>query len=185
MKFICLILCSLAMLPACALDGLTRSEAAALAAAAWKHHADTVSIPLPALAPLDSAAAFSWSIPSDLEPDATMDFVFGTKGEKPEVGYPLFIYLHGSGPRDREWDTGRRLAAHWEDAPSAYFIPRIPREGEYYRWWQKGKQWVWNRLLRRVLTMPDIDPDRIYVVGISEGGYGSQRLASFLADYLN
>jgi len=113
-----------------------------------------------------------------------MDFVFATKGEQPAAGYPLFIYLHGSGPRDVEWATGQKLAASWDDAPAAYFIPRIPREGEYYRWWQKGKQWAWRRLLRKALTMPGIDPDRIYILGISEGGYGSQRLASFLADYL-
>ena len=31
--------------------------------------------------------------------------------------------------------------------------------------------------------MPEVDKNRIYVFGISEGGYGSQRLASFYADY--
>lgn len=30
----------------------------------------------------------------------------------------------------------------------------------------------------------EIDPNRVYFFGISEGAYGSQRLASFYADYL-
>lgn len=165
-------------------QGLSRQAAEAEAASAWAHHADTITIDLPGLVPVASTEAASWTIPPELEPDATMDFYFGSKGSRPEKGYPLFIYLHGSGPRDSEWATGKAFADWWDDAPSVYFVPRIPREGEYYRWWQKGKQWVWDRLFRQVLAMPDIDPDRIYFVGISEGGYGSQRLASFLADYL-
>ena len=30
----------------------------------------------------------------------------------------------------------------------------------------------------------EFDPDKVYFFGISEGGYGSQRLASYYADYL-
>lgn len=36
----------------------------------------------------------------------------------------------------------------------------------------------------RLAMARGIDPSRIYLFGISEGGYGSQRLASFYADYL-
>ena len=61
--------------------------------------------------------------------------------------------------------------------------PQIPNEGEYYRWWQKAKQFAWEKLLRQSLLLGKIDPNRVYVFGISEGGYGSQRLASFYADY--
>jgi hypothetical protein len=35
-----------------------------------------------------------------------------------------------------------------------------------------------------MLLRPDIDPNRFYLFGISEGGYGGQRLASYYADYL-
>ena len=37
--------------------------------------------------------------------------------------------------------------------------------------------------MRQAMLNPDVDPNRLYVFGISEGGYGSQRLASFYADY--
>ena len=137
---------------------------------------------LPELKPLADEVRGSWVIPDSLEPHAVMDFFYGYKGEADR--YPLFIYLHGSGPRDNEWATGLMLGKTFEDAPSVYFIPRIPNEGEYYRWYQRGKQWVWDRLLRAALASGKIDPDRIYLMGISEGGYGSQRLASFYADYL-
>jgi len=114
-----------------------------------------------------------------------MAFYYGYKGDSiPANGYPLYIYLHGSGPRDAEWKTGIALAETFDDAPSAYFVPRIPNEGQYYRWWQRGKQYIWDKLFRQSIASGKIDPNRIYLVGISEGGYGSQRLASFYADYL-
>lgn len=129
----------------------------------------------------DSAA---WQIPSSLELDAVMKYYWGSKGEMPVNGYPLFLYLHGSGDPTHEWSNGLYFAKTFADAPSVYFVPRIPKTGEYYRWWQKGKQYAWEKLLRQSLVSGYIDPDRIYFFGISEGGYGSQRLASFYADYL-
>ena len=125
-----------------------------------------------------------WTLPDSLESKAVMPFYSGTKGDRPADGYPLFIYQHGSGPKDIEWANGLRLAQGFEDSPSAYVIPQIPNEGKYYRWWQQAKQWAWDRLFRQLLVHPDINPARIYLFGISEGGYGSQRLASFYADYL-
>lgn len=138
---------------------------------------------LAALRPLTDSVPHSWNVPSHLEPNAVMNYFWGTKGAKPTNGWPLFLYLHGSGPRDLEWQYGRLWALRFQDAPSAYFIPQIPQEGAWYRWWQKSKQWAWEKMLRLALC-GDIDPFRIYILGISEGGYGSQRLASFYADYL-
>ncbi|MDE6535620.1 MAG: hypothetical protein K2K82_06375 [Muribaculaceae bacterium] len=148
----------------------------------WRDYVAELPTVLPPPAQLDDARGGSWVIPDSLEQEAVMDFFFGVKGQA--KSYPLYIYLHGSGPRDYEWATGLKLAQAFDDAPSAYFIPRIPREGEYFRWYQKGKQWAWERLLRAALASDFIDPERIYLIGISEGGYGSQRLASFYADYL-
>lgn len=126
----------------------------------------------------------AWFLPDSLEPNARMNFYLGVKGEKPHEGYPVFLYLHGSGPREAEWATGLALAKQFQDGPSMYIIPQIPQEGGWYRWYQRSKQWAWERILHTVLSMPEVDKSRIYIFGISEGGYGSQRLASFYADYL-
>ena len=68
--------------------------------------------------------------------------------------------------------------------PVMLFHPPDSNEGAYYRWWQRAKQFAWERLLRQAFVDGDVDPLRVYLFGISEGGYGSQRLASFYADYL-
>ncbi len=126
-----------------------------------------------------------WRLPEELEPEATMPYYFIRKGEKPDNGYPLFLYMHGSGNKVHEWETGYILCNRYDDAPSLHFIPQIPNGyGELYRWAIQSKQWAWEKLLRLAFLEESIDPNRIYFYGISEGGYGSQRLASFYADYL-
>lgn len=141
-------------------------------------------VTLPTLTPLGEGATGQWCLPDSLEPQATLNFYYGSKGADGQTALPLFVYLHGSGPRALEWATGLKLCGSFDDAPSAYFIPQIPQEREWYRWYQQSKQWAIEALLRQSLAHGDIDPKRIYLFGISEGGYGSQRLASFYADYL-
>ena len=133
----------------------------------------------------------AWTLPSSLEPNAVLPYYYGSKKgitshqdvTNQQGTLPLFLYLHGSGPKQQEWETGLKLANLFKDAPSAYFIPQIPNEGEYYRWWQLAKQFAWEKLLRQTLVSDQMNANRLYVFGISEGGYGSQRLASFYADY--
>lgn len=132
---------------------------------------------------LQKGANSRWTLPNTLEPNATMPYYYGRKDGNAPKKLPLFLYLHGSGPKQQEWATGLKLGNLFKDAPSAYFIPQIPNEGEYYRWWQLAKQFAWEKLFRQALADDGMDANRLYVFGISEGGYGSQRLASFYADY--
>lgn len=139
---------------------------------------------LPVLNTLMEPVPGNWHLPEALEPHAVMPFYWGTKGVvEYGVKYPMFLYLHGSGPKAVEWNNGLVLGKRFKDAPSVYFIPQIPNEGEYYRWYQRSKQFAWEKLLRLALKSGHIDANRLYVFGISEGGYGSQRLASFYGDY--
>ena len=139
---------------------------------------------LPAPDSLAAARQYAWQLPDGSEPSTNMPFYFGTKGSKPEAGYPFFLYMHGSGEKNQEWSVGLKWCNYFNDSPSLYFIPQIPNTGRYYRWWHKSKQVVWQRLLRQAFLSGIVNPNRIYFFGISEGAYGSQRMASFYADYL-
>ena len=126
-----------------------------------------------------------WHLPEALEPKAVMPYYFIKKGDMPSDGYPLYLYMHGSGDKEREWETGFRLCASFEDSPSLHFVPQIPNTyGELYRWAIQSNQWAWEKLLRLAFVNGNINANKVYFFGISEGGYGSQRLASFYADYL-
>jgi hypothetical protein len=150
---------------------------------AWvelNRHADAEPLGTPAA--LNVPYVGRWTLPDSLE-HGTMPFYYGFKGTRPDGGYPLFIYLHGSGAKKQEWANGLYFGNHFDDAPCLYFIPQIPNE-DHYRWGEQSKQFCYEKLLRLALASGQADANRIYLYGISEGGYGSQRMASFYADYL-
>ena len=148
----------------------------AVAEAGGEHIASPVALP--------QTDTCLWHIPSQLEASATMPYYFGSTGAMPVGGWPLLLYLHGSGPKEREWATGKVLCQRFKGGDALYFIPQIPNEGQLYRWWHRSKQFAWERLLRQALASGKVNADSVYFFGISEGGYGSQRLAAFYADYL-
>lgn len=127
-----------------------------------------------------------WQIPDSLEPNATMPFYWGVNADAvPEGKLPMFLHMHGSGPKDYEWKVSHEICMHDFPSPAIYMIPQIPNGyGEYYRWAIVSKQWAWEKLLRHLFLNEKVDANRIHFIGISEGAYGSQRLASFYADYL-
>lgn len=122
---------------------------------------------------------YSWKL---MEEDP-MPFYYFKKQEKPAGGYPLFLNTHGSGPKSSEFLATLKWSLVYQDGPSVYFIPQIPNE-KRYRWWFKSKQYAWEKLFRLAMIDDTFNPNKLYVMGISEGGYGSQRLAAFYADYL-
>ena len=152
---------------------------------AWKEaNSKRVDTKLISLSPLTSRNSSTWQLPPEGGQNTRMPYYYGSKGVKPSDGYPLYLYLHGSGDKNSEWTGAVSMCNNFNDSPSVYFIPQIPNIGEYYRWWQRSKQVAWEHLIRLAFLSDEINANKIYFFGISEGGYGSQRLASFYADYL-
>ena len=50
------------------------------------------------------------------------------------------------------------------------------------RWWYHYCQAIYDRAIRRAILFRDADPNRVYVMGISEGGYAAFRLGAHMAD---
>jgi len=118
----------------------------------------------------------------------SMPYVLFHKGERPASGWPLFLCLHGGGGNAEatgphawdvntgEWHAQRRLAARRYPSPGLYFVPRMAddRQG---RWWFDHCQQAFDAVIRDAILFADVDPDRVHVLGISEGGYGAIRFA--------
>ncbi|BDS06338.1 hypothetical protein NT6N_13780 [Oceaniferula spumae] len=125
--------------------------------------------------------------------DKKMPYVVLVKGEKPEGGWPVFITLHGGGGNPhadgphtwtvntREWLTQMQLTTKLWESPGIYIIPRMAddRDG---RWYYGYNQIFIDRLIQQAILFKDANPDRVYLQGISEGGYAAFRLGSMMAD---
>lgn len=151
----------------------------------WQLYRGVVSSETPLAVPVNASAQVFPVNHWNLIKEDPMPFYYFLKdsGQTLNQPLPLYLALHGSGPRDHEFAATLKWCLRYNDGPSYYFIPQIPTE-KRYRWWYKAEQYAWERLFRSSVASGKVDPNRIYVLGISEGGYGSQRLGAFYADYL-
>ncbi len=127
--------------------------------------------------------------PSKLEAAGkTMPYVLLAKGKKPEKGWPLVIALHGGGGtgeklahphawpvNTREWQAQMALFERVYPGDALYFIPRMADDNDG-RWYFDYCQEIYDQVIRRAILFRGVDPDRIYITGISEGGYTAFRL---------
>ncbi|MFV1967422.1 MAG: prolyl oligopeptidase family serine peptidase [Pirellulaceae bacterium] len=94
-----------------------------------------------------------------------------------QESWPLVLFLHGAGERgdDLELVTVHgppKLIAEGKDFPFIVVSPQCPKD----RWWQHTEL---TALLDHIVKTHKVDEDRIYVTGLSMGGFGSWRLAAY------
>lgn len=93
---------------------------------------------------------------------------------------PMIMFLHGSGERGSNLDWVKRhgIARIVEEQPEFPFITVSPQ-------CPKGQDWSVERLsalLTEVMQSQLVDPKRVYLTGLSMGGYGVWRLAAAQPD---
>lgn len=97
--------------------------------------------------------------------------------------YPLTLYMHGSNDdREGEWNTA--LGNLKAIGGNIFFIPKGPDGSINNKWFTKPKQKMFQKLMRLSMLGDTIDNNKLFIAGFSEGAYGTQRMASFYADYL-
>ncbi len=117
---------------------------------------------------------------------------YGKKGEK----VPLFLWLHGAGERGNDNKVQLNNVVPYlispdvqAQFPAVLLVPQCPKEG----YWSPFKRFEWSiinggdvtlpmkaviQLLEKLMLDPNIDKERIYVGGLSMGGFGTLDLLS-------
>ena len=95
---------------------------------------------------------------------------------------PLVLFLHGSGERGDDLDLVRvhgpaKQASDGTALPFALAAPQCPA-GSWWHWQEEAL----IGLLDELLATQPIDPDRVYLTGLSMGGIGTWDLAARYSD---
>lgn len=100
--------------------------------------------------------------------------------EQKEGKWPVMLFLHGRGESDgplslvKKWGPPRQIE-RGEDLSCIVVSPQCPRTES---WAQPRQQTLLLELLDLIERQFQADPERVYLTGLSMGGYGSWRLAA-------
>lgn len=89
----------------------------------------------------------------------------------PAKRWPLIVFLHGAGERGNDVamvaknGLAKNVAVH-NDLPAIVIAPQCPAQ----EWWLPS---ALNRMLDEVMLKYRVDPDRVYLTGLSMGGFGT------------
>ena len=99
-------------------------------------------------------------------------------GENPDEKWPLILFLHGSGERGDNLELVKKygiakVVEERDDFPFIAVSPQCQADG----WWSHKVEAL-NALLDEMLAIYSVDPARVYLTGLSMGGYGAWHLAA-------
>ncbi|MHC1766213.1 MAG: transglutaminase domain-containing protein [Verrucomicrobiia bacterium] len=108
-------------------------------------------------------------------------------GDRPKDGWALFIAMHGGGgaPKrvnDQQW---RHMQIYYKDHPEAggylYVALRAPND-EWNGFYADYVYPLIDNLIRQFRLFGDIDPDKVFIMGYSHGGYGAYAIGPKMPD---
>jgi predicted peptidase len=98
-------------------------------------------------------------------------------GTNPDRKWPLILFLHGAGERGDDLELVKihgipKIVERQHDFPFVVLSPQCPDETT---WWDHHR--TLKALLDETVANYAVDVDRIYLTGLSMGGYGTWGLA--------
>jgi predicted peptidase len=139
-----------------------------------------------ALLPLVSASAARAEAPAqkperlDRQVHVTLDYLLYLPADyDKQDSWPLVLFLHGAGERGDDLDLVKKhgppkLIEEGRSFPAIVVSPQCPRD----RFWPVMTMEL-TALLDDVAAKHKVDVDRVYVTGLSMGGFGTWSLAAY------
>ncbi|MCO6045678.1 hypothetical protein NG895_17410 [Aeoliella sp. ICT_H6.2] len=182
-------------------DGLTREEAQEVTEQVWSLIKEAHPVGQSPLGPLPKTVQESkqngkLDVEASVLPlgEHNMPYVTLRREQQTlDAGRPLFLCLHGGGQNgkakgphswpinSREMQAQIQLSLGVYPSEGIYWIPRMA-DDRLGRWWHYHNQQAIDQVIDHAIMHWGVDPNRVYLLGISEGGYGTDILTPFMAD---
>ncbi|HWW03096.1 MAG TPA: transglutaminase domain-containing protein [Candidatus Acidoferrum sp.] len=110
-----------------------------------------------------------------------------TIGQRPAGGWALFIAMHGGGgaPKEVNDSQWKRMQGYYKDHPEAggyiYLALRAPND-EWNGFYADYVYPLIDVLICQFRLFGDIDPDKVFIMGYSHGGYGAYAIGPKMPD---
>lgn len=123
------------------------------------------------------------SVKLDTKVPVELDYLlYLPKGYADKDQWPLLVFLHGAGERGSDLELVKKhgppkLIEEGKDMPFIVVSPQCPNG----QWWT-AKPLELTALLDEVCAKHKVDKDRIYLTGLSMGGFGTWSLAAYSPD---
>jgi len=117
----------------------------------------------------------------DVTVKVEMDYLLALpNGYDKQDAWPLVLFLHGAGERGDNLELVKmhgppKLIGEGKEFPFIVVSPQCPKGV----WWEPIEL---TALLDQVIKTHNVDEDRIYVTGLSMGGFGTWQLAAYTPD---
>ncbi len=130
----------------------------------------------PVLAPGQHSQSFEKTITKNLSCEYLLFLPDGYSEKK--QGWPMILFLHGAGERGSDLKKVKvhgppKIVEKQKDFPFIVVSPQCPEDD----WWT-DKVEVLIHLLDDIVARYNVDTERIYLTGLSMGGYGTWALAA-------
>ena len=99
-------------------------------------------------------------------------------GKSPQKRWPLILFLHGAGERGDDLELVKvhgipKILEEGQDLPFIVISPQCPVES----WWSTYFEEL-EALLNEVIASYAVDTERLYLTGLSMGGFGTWHLGA-------
>jgi len=114
----------------------------------------------------------------DVQVRVTLDYLlFLPEGYDEKDSWPLMLFLHGAGERGDDLELVKKhgppkIVETNKDFPFILVSPQCKAK----RWWESLEL---TALVDQIVAKYKVDEDRIYVTGLSMGGFGTWSLAAY------
>lgn len=160
------------------LEKLLAANESAVRAAAWETFRT---------APIHANLKINFDAKVARSGEYTSPYTVKQVGTRPAKGWPLFIAMHGGGgaPKELNDSQWRHMQIYYKEHPEAggylYLALRAPND----TWNGFYDDYVYpliDNLILQFRLFGDIDPDKVFIMGYSHGGYGAYAIGPKMPD---